>query len=440
MEKITLNPNDKYSTIQLSNNNMTMNGNTSTGYGGVKSVRQSKKFDFYFEVKIDNLSSRILVGVSTPATDTSVSIGTSATKFPSTVKGLMNTGYTYSPETKVNTTFATNDVIGIAVSYTTNTLIFYKNGALAETIAGLIDDIWIPYLSSTTANDRATVAFIKRDFKYPIPTGFEAYQPPINKSLILHDGEYKKYKEKKEATNETYTNNLIPKMTSNTAPSGRAFASSTTSGSGYAPWKAFDEVPYEYHENGTPFEPYNLGYIFFNNEKKKVKAFSLTPAQSINMYKNFILQGSNDTVNGQDGTWVDIKEYVDISWSNSTLKTFILEHEVEYYAYRVYVKSTGRASYNTDEFKLYGILDHGAPEVLAGWEDISSVLPTQTQFISDGMDSLSPLLDRTVLKLEPVPMTDRSDILESGDIGKVFSKTVDLKRYFDIRSIKVEVK
>lgn len=56
------------------------------------------------------------------------------------------------------------------------------------------------------------------------------------------------------------------------------------------------------------------------------------------------------------------------------------------------------------------------------------------------MDSLSPLLDRNIETLEPMTMTNKSEFLDVGEIGKVFSKSIDLKKYFDIRTIRTEVK
>ena len=53
---------------------------------------------------------------------------------------------------------------------------------------------------------------------------------------------------------------------------------------------------------------------------------------------------------------------------------------------------------------------------------------------------LSPLLDRRVEKLDPIALTQRDDILDIGEYGKIFSETIDLKKYIDIRSIRVEVK
>lgn len=71
---------------------------------------------------------------------------------------------------------------------------------------------------------------------------------------------------------------------------------------------------------------------------------------------------------------------------------------------------------------------------------VSNSLPNSTKFSEEGMDSLSPLLDRELTKLEPVSMVNESNILGDGNTGKVFTKTIDLKKYLDIRSIRTEVR
>ncbi len=71
---------------------------------------------------------------------------------------------------------------------------------------------------------------------------------------------------------------------------------------------------------------------------------------------------------------------------------------------------------------------------------VSNSLPNATKFSKEGMDSLSPLFNRELTKLEPVSMVNESNILGDGDTGKVFTKTIDLKKYLDIRSIRTEVR
>lgn len=73
-------------------------------------------------------------------------------------------------------------------------------------------------------------------------------------------------------------------------------------------------------------------------------------------------------------------------------------------------------------------------------QTVSNSLPNSTKFSEEGMESLSPLFDRELTKLDPVSMVNESEILDIGETGKVFTKTIDLKKYFDIRSIRTEVR
>ncbi|KOS61409.1 discoidin domain-containing protein [Lysinibacillus agricola] len=75
----------------------------------------------------------------------------------------------------------------------------------------------------------------------------------------------------------------------------------------------------------------------------------------------------------------------------------------------------------------------------SNWMSVSTTTPTLQQFLEQGVDSLSPLFDRKITVLEPMAMSNKNEILLSEE-GKVFSKTIDLKKYFDIRSIRTEVK
>lgn len=347
-------------------------------------------------------------------------------------------------DNKFNNPYTTGTTIlstvGVGVDLDLGKLEFFVNGVskgIAPVSIPTGKDIF-PLIGLATGG-KATLNFGATPFEYGLPTGYEAWQKKeTNKTFILSNGEYKKFSPERDATQDTYTSNLIPIMTSNISPSGTAFTSSFD-GAGYEAWRAFNNSLTDFHQNVAWAYPYNLGYIFANNNRKKIKMFSVTAEQAINMFTSFTLQGSNNTTTGQDGTWSDIASYSSLTWTNNEKKSFILETEVEYYAYRLLINTGSRSAYSTVNFALYGILTQGSPASPARWETISTTLPTQTQFLEQGMDSLSPLLDRKVTTLEPMNMTDKSEIL-NGETGKVFSNTIDLKKYFDIRSIRMEEK
>ena len=70
----------------------------------------------------------------------------------------------------------------------------------------------------------------------------------------------------------------------------------------------------------------------------------------------------------------------------------------------------------------------------SNWSTVSSTLPTQAQFLSDGMDSLD-VLDRKPQTLKPIEMTNKTSPLLNN--GKLFAKSIDLTKYIDIRKIEV---
>lgn len=67
-----------------------------------------------------------------------------------------------------------------------------------------------------------------------------------------------------------------------------------------------------------------------------------------------------------------------------------------------------------------------------GWRVVSTVLPTKEQFQEEGMDDLS-ILDRKLTVF--IQDMEYDGLLDN---GKKFSSTIDLKKYIDIRSIKVK--
>lgn len=347
-------------------------------------------------------------------------------------------------DNKFNNPYTTGTTIlstvGVGVDLDLGRLEFFVNGVskgVAPVSIPTGKDIF-PLIGLATGG-KATLNFGATPFEYGLPAGYEPWQKKeTNKTFILNNGEYKKFSPERDATQDTYTSNLIPIMTSNTSPNGTAFTSSFD-GAGYEAWRAFNSSLTDFHQNVAWAYPYNLGYIFANNARKKVKMFSVTAEQAINMFTSFTLQGSNDTTTGQNGTWSDIASYSSLTWTNNEKKSFILETEVEYYAYRLLINTGSRSAYSTVNFALYGILTQGSPASPARWETISTTLPTQIQFSEQGMSSLSPLLDRKITTLESMNMIDKTAIL-NGETGKVFSKTIDLNKYFDIRSIRTEGK
>lgn len=94
-------------------------------------------------------------------------------------------------------------------------------------------------------------------------------------------------------------NALVPKMTSNTAPSGTVSAS-TVYQSGYEAYRAFDKGDSTRWSSAANVSNSYLRYDF--GTAKRVTAFSLHPIYSVNLFlKSYKIQGSNDA-----STWTDL--------------------------------------------------------------------------------------------------------------------------------------
>lgn len=153
------------------------------------------------------------------------------------------------------------------------------------------------------------------------------------------------------------TENLVPVMTSNTAPSGIASADSNNSLDD--PWKAFDHQPSQ-PNNSTSYWmsaqvlPNFLSYKF--DAAKTIVSYAVTTSflvAATNSIKAWKLQGSNN------GTaWTDIDSQSNIYWVAGERKLFTASNTTAYLYYRIYITETnGGASAHIAELELFGQAD-----------------------------------------------------------------------------------
>ena len=149
---------------------------------------------------------------------------------------------------------------------------------------------------------------------------------------------------------EKVLNVKVPRMTSNTAPSGEASASSVQSG--YPAWKAFnkDAITVQGWTSTSPTDAW-IAYDF--GKEVKVNAIDIVPYRQLNnnqlRVKDFILQGYNG--NG----WKDI--YNDTFPNDSVNKLFSFINNMSCTIYRLYVKNnyaTNNGSIIINELQFYG--------------------------------------------------------------------------------------
>jgi len=141
-----------------------------------------------------------------------------------------------------------------------------------------------------------------------------------------------------------YTANIIPTMTSNTAPSGVASSSSQLN-PGYAAWKALD------HQNADIYgwfssssgPPFWLRYQFASAHVVTRYAVTSRNEASPRPPKTWELQGSND-----GATWDTLDSQTDITdWAAllNERKVFDIANATPYVYYRLYITAGNNATY-----------------------------------------------------------------------------------------------
>lgn len=153
-----------------------------------------------------------------------------------------------------------------------------------------------------------------------------------------------------------------PKMTSNSTPYGKAFASAESGKSNEA-WKVFNQVDgyYSIGVISTQIEGY-LGYIFLNKKKVCKYAIGSPPSNTSllkSMPKTWIIEGSNDTVTGNDGTWTLIDRQENQTWSSvATIKEYLIKNPEYYRSYRIrWLDNNGGSYINIADFIMYEVID-----------------------------------------------------------------------------------
>lgn len=253
----------------------------------------------------------------------------------------------------------------------------------------------------------------------------------INKNLILHDGEYKEWTVPPVEYAEYKTN-----MTSNNAPTPFVASSSSELNAIYMAWKAFNGTRINntdaWHSASTTSAWLQIDF----GSPKRVNMFNLSGRYGSNFEASpskFEIKGSNDGI-----IFNTLFAENNVYWTQNEIKTFELNDIYEYRFYRLDVTNPQSGTY-----VIVSLLEFffSINPQFGNWNTVGSNTPTKEQFLSEGMDSLSPLLDRKLKNLELTPMIDKTSVsLSQDDRGKVFGKTIDLKKYLDIRNMKVEVK
>lgn len=428
---ITWDLSNSYASI-LSNDSLTVT-TTGVSHSKIRATEGKSSGKWYWEIVINTIGT-VLIGIadaSLPANSSTDIISTSNVNLNRTYG---HAGRRFPGNYIYGGSIANNDVISVLLDADNYSLSFWKNGVDLGVAFADFNTFTTIFPFIATRNNivhEVTANFGASTFKYNPPIGYSAYEPqPINKTLILHNGEYKNYKEGKLIYSSL---NAIPQMTSNTSPSGIASASNIYSTS-YDAWKAFDrvdDVSVWATTSGVP-----TGWIRYEfNQAKQIGKYSLKQASvwsATTMPMNWTFEGSND---GSTWTILDTRDNVK-DWGMGEKRTFEFYNDKFFKIYRLNIsRNVSNLEYiviqEIEMFEVTGKED-------SGFKVVTNALPTPTQFIENGMDSLTPLLDRKVKTLEPQAMDSKIGILPVESTAKVFSKKLDLNKYMDVRKIEVK--
>jgi len=184
-----LNPLQKGSALTLSNANLTVvdSGSSSFCVASSFAINSGK---WYWEVTLG--ASTSYVGMTTTlAANTSISyLGAISGQFmynPGDKNACFIDGAGYSYSTGATAT--TNDVIGVAIDFDSNTVVMYKNGSSMGTFGSsfIVGRTWAPAFKSNV-NVGATFNFGQRPFAYTPPSGFKSLCTQNLPNVSIYNG------------------------------------------------------------------------------------------------------------------------------------------------------------------------------------------------------------------------------------------------------------
>ncbi|EON72830.1 hypothetical protein [Lysinibacillus sphaericus] len=224
--------------------------------------------------------------------------------------------------------------------FTTNT----NNGASSFAILTRVSNNGREWSDWTAIAEDGT---IQSDTKQYIQVRIDLFAGFVTDVFIISNSDFEvnEFVEEKELKQGRY---IVPTLTSNTSSQeGFAFASSQFS-TNYPAWKAFDKV--DTSEGYVAIGGTKTGFLGFCFKNKitvtKYKVRSMAGSYLNSMPKNWVLQGSNDTTDGINGTWEVLDTQTNQTWTTlNTDKIYALSNKTRFHAYRINFSDNNGHSY-----------------------------------------------------------------------------------------------
>lgn len=196
-----------------------------------------------------------------------------------------------------------------------------------------------------------------------------------------------------------YSENLIPLMTSDTAPAPYIATASSQAGSGTKPYMAFNRDIANFWRNLSGVFPHWLKIDVGNGNFIKVNKYTITTATSTpRCPMSWILQGSNDNT-----TWDNLHIVTnETNWAVNESRDFFIANSSNYQYIRLYITSSvSDANYvdiaklelfeNIEQNKYLVYSDNNMYTFVAGeWVLLNSITsnPSATEIQLHGLDDL----------------------------------------------------
>ncbi|MDH6671981.1 hypothetical protein M2277_002643 [Paenibacillus sp. LBL] len=224
---------------------------------------------------------------------------------------------------------------------------------------------------------------------------------PTNKILLLNDGKVK------SVVQPYFSDNLIPNMTSASAPSG-AVNSSGSSTSSYPAYHAFNEIDNNNWISSTPY-PQWISYEF--PEPTQINKYELTNGTGsfTSRYPiDWNFEGSDDRI-----TWTVLHERKNETWTATESKPYEFPNKKKYKYYRLIVSNGITTSVAINRLKMYQGYD-------ASLIELNKATITEGDFLNYGMES-EIALDQTIDKFSSTNYSNS----QLGS-GKIYEHSIDL--------------
>lgn len=170
------NPLDSTASLTISNGNLTVTKNLTTGnQTAIRAVFSKSSGKWYWEINILSFlaANQQILGIATSLFTLTNYVGSDTQSYG--YGGVAGDKYINGVASGFGAAFAVNDVVGFAFDADGNTLEIFKNNASQGTITGLTAGAYFPAISELTLADSLTGVFDAKSLKYAPPAGFSAF-------------------------------------------------------------------------------------------------------------------------------------------------------------------------------------------------------------------------------------------------------------------------